>query len=1591
MLGRVRRSSPFVPVLARLACASFASCAFASPAGAEPRDPALRGLDVFIHGAPKVVAGDVFSVDLRTYGFPSVATAEPLAGATVVAAWDPESLGPISNAPPEVTVTTGSLGEAKLDIPAPPGDPRKLVLLVSIRHGSHARTQKIEVTRLTRTRIELHVADPLVVPGSDTPAWVVVTDSRTGRALPNTEVDLALREGSVDRQSVRVTTDVSGYARATLFVPPGVSGTPPLSIHARVGGGPPAPGRAADESSLPLGLREETPATPQLTLRWREQELKPGEVGHAAMDVTDAAGEPIANQRLQAWIGPKGTTPPASDAEWAKNGKELVTDGLGHASIELAAPKVVTAHGSDLIVVARTEVEGRKLEEKRTVPVGLPVANATLEIEGSVLVPGLAQRAFLHVDDGEHGVAGEFEVTADGLRARATTDARGDAEVTWTVPADVGAARQTGPCAGGVAAAVQVRAATPVAALSRHPEPFELCVRVDRERTAILRPSVEVARVGEHPRVAAIATARAARPANAIASVVDRAPDGYGRALWTTAASPSEVTLDLTGAAPGVHEITFAVPRPAKDAEIASTRMLVVPQVLPKLSAKLAGGRLAPGGEAEVDVTLGDGHGAALTGEVTAVIVDKEGGGDLSALERLDTRRSLCRDAGAFPERCDAFLEGDASKDGVAIERRAALTARGEDALAPLADPAAHATAQLTATFSSVLHSLEGAVFQAETPESLRDVRRKGPAGGWTFNPELMTLVTSAMGEPPTTPGGEPFGLGDLIAIDRQVTFDNVARRVTRLKIFNLLAALRSFKQEQQVDADEPILADPNALLRRLVRAEKITEPQLLDPWGGTIQFVKSGGASLPFLGVARGWSLQSPGPDGRPGTGDDVRDPFERVVASKSPYARAMGEDEIVDARLDMRVGDATVSSWQEMFARLTGTALGHGEGTGTGQGFGSGHGRLGGSHTTRAPSIRQGRAIASDSTRWTAPVRTDAQGHARIKVPLGEYETTWRIALVGRTDAGQTAVSAIDAPAFLPLSARVDVGSVLTVGDEVAARIAVRNRTATARAVTLDVVTEGDLAAPSREPRTPATLRIEVPANAVRSVFTRVIARAVGRGTIRVTVRAGGEGSDQVAHEVSIEPAGEPRVLATVLAATSHSPPSTLRIAAPPGYALRGAARLVVEAGVDDALLGALNAVEPDSRLSPDALADAIEVAARVEKVAESEGKRWLVTRARKTAAFARGYLEPHVPSSGFHVAAARATLFPPPAPAGGVRKLEPTRTECPSDAEVMAAPLASFLEAEPPPSPTGPLPCFTLLAGKADPKTPLDLARAVLALADRPHRAPMATSFAHDLARQTRADAETGPVFDGTRAERAIVVAALARTAFSWSRDPRASERMLARLLSLRDAGGGYGSSEATRDAVRAIVAVGPASEGLAKRARIGVVERGGRRHVLDVLPNGSTAVALGAQTTEVTLDFGGSPAVARLERPALRSFLAPPDTSVTPIRVAADWPNDARAGTTGIVHLTFTNSVGHDVVVWTRVPLPPGVTLAAPVPDVVLRQGVAHVRTTVGTTTTVALPVRFTLPGRVLVREAETNTTSEEQPRALTPARMLTVSP
>ena len=177
------------------------------------------------------------------------------------------------------------------------------------------------------------------------------------------------------------------------------------------------------------------------------------------------------------------------------------------------------------------------------------------------------------------------------------------------------------------------------------------------------------------------------------------------------------------------------------------------------------------------------------------------------------------------------------------------------------------------------------------------------------------------------------------------------------------------------LDRDEPIFADPNALLRRMVRDGSLADGALLDPWGGTISFLRSNGPRVPFLSV-RGFTLHAPGPDGAAGTADDVSDPFARVLKSGTPYAVALGEDRIVDAKWDMKVAESTVTAWESLLEELTGTKLG-----GVREGIGLGGyrhrwtwGRRRRSRSrTAAPTATASIPASLIGRRQSAPIRVD------------------------------------------------------------------------------------------------------------------------------------------------------------------------------------------------------------------------------------------------------------------------------------------------------------------------------------------------------------------------------------------------------------------------------------------------------------------------------------------------------------------------------------------------------------------------------------------------------------------------------------------
>src|SRR6185312_2204924 len=130
--------------------------------------------------------------------------------------------------------------------------------------------------------------------------------------------------------------------------------------------------------------------------------------------------------------------------------------------------------------------------------VGAGAAWAAIYPEARDIVPGVAQRLLLRVIDGHGGpISAPFLVEGDGLREEVRTDEHGEAELSWKVPPDVGAARNVGPCAGGVAASVRVRAMADVPQILPRRDPFELCIVVDRDAAGIVRADRSAARVGD--------------------------------------------------------------------------------------------------------------------------------------------------------------------------------------------------------------------------------------------------------------------------------------------------------------------------------------------------------------------------------------------------------------------------------------------------------------------------------------------------------------------------------------------------------------------------------------------------------------------------------------------------------------------------------------------------------------------------------------------------------------------------------------------------------------------------------------------------------------------------------------------------------------------------------------------------------------------------------------------------------------------------------------------------------------------------------------------------------------------------------------
>lgn len=895
-------------------------------------------------------------------------------------------------------------------------------------------------------------------------------------------------------------------------------------------------------------------------------------------------------------------------------------------------------------------------------------------------------------------------------------------------------------------------------------------------------------------------------------------------------------------------------------------------------------------------------------------------------------------------------------------------------------------------------------------PERLRDVRIRNAAGS-ALNPEMLTLVTEAMEEQPVTPGGEPWRLADLMAIDPQVKYDTVACRVTRLKLFRVLSALRTYLFEHKLDADEPMLRDPNALLRRLVRDMVIEPGELLDPWGHGLSFAHATGPRVPFLSTVPGFRLLSAGPDGRFGTGDDVVDPFQRVLASKTPYAKAVEEDRLVDAKWDMQVGDETVEAWKKTLEELTGTTFGEG-GLGT---VGTGGGGSGYGHSAGALGGRRSRGIDPGPARWLPPVRTDQRGHVRLSIPLGDAETTWQIVLVAMPDRGSLAATSVDVPISLPMSLKVNTGATWIAGDEVDVALDVRNRTEMAQTVSLQVLASGSaqLTDPKRNSQT-----LRVPGQSVATATVSVSGAWTGTGTLDVSLADGAAKIvDCVHHEWTIKPAGE--VMAVSNAAVVERDTTVALPAAPTATPAVGSGRLVLERGLAPVLTAALESLTPERLHGQRSIADALEVFGRVRAWAIVRGGETdtLAVRARELSnqvVARRDLLRSKQPESDWEAPLLLRgqrweipTESPEQSHKTSKHKSQPSRrdNDCPPAKADSLVARFNWLDIAPRSEQGTERACWTALLAStiqqlAAVNDPLLLASAALSLQDWPAQAAVASALADRLA-------ATVPVRkDGTlvlpvhlaadRAARSMIMTALVggEKLRATGQSPKAST-LRSRLLVERDASGGYGSPEATRLVVRALLDAEPApSPAFVRWTEFSAKGLPTARGEVNLAANGSATLPLTAAAAGVRIETSSPSVLARAERSLFRAFSRPVDSSQSPLHFDLSMAKPLVADGAALMQVSLRHEFGHPVSVVVRIPLPPGASLADRVAGVRQVQGALYMRTSLDSDSlprVSVIPLRFALSGTVTLPEATARIDDDEVALARTPARPLAITP
>lgn len=796
---------------------------------------------------------------------------------------------------PVAETVTDKAGRAAIEFAVPDDLEQAFDLVVEARSPRGVmRRFEVSVAHTARFRTELLVDRTRVAPGDPIQVWGRVLDSVTNRPSATHEVRLnASSEGYPLGGEQQLRTGPRGVFRATLRAPD----RPTTVVIAA----------AAEHTAV----RQEQvtvvePTLPDLLVYARpaEQVVAPGTTVQVDVVVRTADGQPVPRARLT------GLSIPEQRDDLEPKVPPTLTDARGHARVpwKVTATAPIQDVTGNLAAVRTGIGTGAAQVTVRATRVASVI---TWAVEGGALIPGVPGRILVKAYYPDGRARSGLAVRLDSGRVAAqpaTTDSDGVAVFEVSV-ADVDAGPPAA-CHGPTVAAATIHAGT---------ETLEACLPVDPDATVRVRAEPTIAAGTE------LAVTLFARPAVAAAPIaVTLLHQAYGT-RWTPVAQqvvPAKRDKVSFALPPELVGPIWIRARPLIGAERqevrgGSTMVWAAP-------GHDFAATLTPAPSGTMRLALAGGNSGGSLGFAFALPVDQ----GRQLVDRLgrghNGRPGPSAGAGEWMGFLAARIPTDQSVSAVLRDGTRVTLAMPEDSVAVglLRDPWRSRARFVRGRLGRILFAIESTVTE-NLPRNLQDVAVR-VRGKWRFNRELLSLVAAELGpEAITGLDGSPLTIEALQALDPAISFDNVARRLTRQRLLRLLVALRHFVKNNQLDLTWARRGDPATWLTGLDGWSSddgetyIEEEDLFDGWGHpfAIRAARGGRARFRFLEPIVGYELVSAGPDGRFGNRDDLFDPFARILPRGSIYGEAVGEEQLLARLHGVELGRATIAALMSAF----------------------------------------------------------------------------------------------------------------------------------------------------------------------------------------------------------------------------------------------------------------------------------------------------------------------------------------------------------------------------------------------------------------------------------------------------------------------------------------------------------------------------------------------------------------------------------------------------------------------------------------------------------------------------------------------------